>query len=154
MNIEDATRTDKVLVSSQDQEAARDPVSHGAMWYRISAEPDYIRAELFHRQTVEETRQFLEAVLAEVLKHRRAQVLIYVRNSKAIFTVERYGFSRYMELAFKTAYKIALMGDSWELRVAHQYVATLSRLRGVKLRTFLDEAAALEWLRVPEGPLQ
>ena len=154
MNMEDATRTGKVLLSSQDHEAARDPLSHGAMWYRISAEPDYIRAELFCRQTVEETRQFLEALLAEALKHQRPQILIYVRNSKAIFTVERYEFSRYMELAFKTAYRIALMGDSWELRVAHQYVATLSRLRGVKLQTFLDEAAALEWLGVPEGPSQ
>ena len=135
-------------------EAATRPLSPIAMWHRISAEPGYIKAELFGRQTADETRKFLEAVLAEALEHRCGQVLIHVRNSKAIFTVERYGFSRYLEIAFKSAHKIALMGDSLELRVAHQYIATLARMRGVNLRTFQDEAAAVEWFRSGETPSQ
>jgi hypothetical protein len=120
------------------------------MWYRISAEQGYLRAELFGRKTVEETRRFLDAVVAEGLKHQRARLLIYARNSKPIFTLERYGFSRYLEIAFRSAYKIALMGDSLELRIAHQYIATQARLRGVNLLTFLDETAAIEWLRSDE----
>jgi hypothetical protein len=135
-------------------EGAPGPEREGAMWHRISAEPGYIRAELFGRKTVEETRKFLEALLGETLQHQRGQVLIYVRNSKPIFTVERYGFTRYMEIAFKSAYKIALMGDSLELRIAHQYIATLALMRGVNLRTFMDETAAIEWLRSGETPSQ
>jgi hypothetical protein len=155
MSLKNAAREKRVPLSPQGtDEAAPGLVSPGGVWHRISAEPGYIRAELFARQTVEETRKFLEAVLAEALERQCGQVLIHVRNSKPIFTVERYGFSRYLEIAFKSAHKIALMGDSWELQVAHQYVATLARMRGVNLRTFLDEAAAIEWLRSGETPPQ
>ena len=70
-----------------------------------------------------------------------------MRNSIPIFTVERYGFSRYLDLAFESKYRIALVGDTLELRLAHQYIATLARMRGVKLRAFADEAAAIHWLR-------
>jgi hypothetical protein len=70
-----------------------------------------------------------------------------VRNSIPIFTVERYGFSVYLDLAFKSRYKIALVGDSLELRIAHQYIATMARIRGVRLRAFPEETAAIAWLR-------
>ena len=155
MNFENAARGDKVLKSPKVRdEVARRSIDPAPVWHRISVEPGYIRAELFGRQTVEETHKFLEAVLALALQHERGQVLIHVRNSKAIFTVERYGFSRYLEIAFKRAHRIALMGDSWELRVAHQYIATLARMRGVNLRTFVDETAAVEWLKSGETPSQ
>jgi hypothetical protein len=130
------------------------PISHGdaaaqrgTMWFRIRAERGYLRSELFNRKTVEETTRFLEAVLTAALEHRLPLVLICVRNSIPIFTVERYGFSRYLDLAFKSNYKIALVGDALELRIAHQYIATMARVRGVKLRAFADETAAIYWLR-------
>jgi len=115
-------------------------------WHRIGVEPGYLRAELFDRHTVEETRTFLEAVLAAAIEHRLPLVLIRVRNSIPIFTIERYGFSGYLDLAFKSKYKIALVGDSFELRIAHQYIATIARMRGVRLRAFSDEASAVGWL--------
>jgi len=126
-------------------------------WHRIEVEPGYIRAELFDRRTVEETRAFVEAVLATVTEHQLPQVLIIVRRSKPIFTVERYGFSHYLEVAFKSQHKIALMGDSPELRIAQEYIATLARIRGINLRTFANEAAAIAWLvsgDTPGGPAQ
>ena len=113
----------------------------------IGPESGYLRSELFDRRTVGETRAFLDAVLAAAIRHRLPQVLICVRNSAPIFTVERYGFSHYLDLAFKSRYKIALVGDTLELRIAHQYIATLARMRGVKLRAFPDETAAISWLR-------
>jgi len=119
-------------------------------WHRISVEQDYLRAELFSRKTADETRKFLEAVLASAVEHRLPLVLIRVRNSVPIFTVERYGFSRYLDLAFKSNYKIALVGDSLELRIAHQYIATMARMRGVKLRAFQDESSAINWLKAGE----
>lgn len=116
-------------------------------WHRISAESGFLRSELFNRGTIEETQKFLEAVLAAAIRHKLPHVLICVRNSIAIFTVERYGFSRYLDLAFKSRYKIALVGDTLELRIAHQYIATLARMRGVKVRAFPNESVAVSWLR-------
>lgn len=121
-----------------------------SVWHRISVEPGYLRADLFNRQTVEETRRFLEAVLAVALEQRIPLILIRVHNSVPIFTIERYGFSRYLDLAFKSKYKIALVGGSLELRIAHQYIATIARLRGVNLRAFPDEADGITWLTSPE----
>jgi len=112
MNFEDAARDDKVLTPPAAGEAAPPQVSHGKVWHRISAEPGYLKAELFGRQTADETRKFLEALHAAALEHLRARILVCVRNSKPIFTVERYGISRYLDIAFKSAYKIALMGDT------------------------------------------
>jgi|SRR5882672_8044839 len=126
----------------------------GSVWYRVSAEQGYLRAELFNRQTAEETKEFLETVLASALQHRLPLVLICVRNSAPIFTVERYGFSRYLDLAFESKYKIALVGDTLELRIAHQYIATMARIRGVKLRAFPEESAAIGWLRTGEASSQ
>jgi len=116
-----------------------------AAW-SISAEPGYLRAELFNRHTAEETKKFLEAVLAAALGFRRPYVLICVRNSAPIFTVERYGFSSYLDLAFESRYKIALVADTIELRIAHQYIATMARIRGVRLRAFASETEAVFWL--------
>ena len=153
MNFEDAAREDKVLTPPPAGDgAAPRQVSHGKAWHRISAEPGYLKAELFGRQTADETRKFLDALHAAALEHLRARILVCVRNSKPIFTVERYGISRYLDIAFKSAYKIALMGDSPELRIAHQYIAMLAVMRGVDLRTFQDEIVAIEWLKSGDAP--
>jgi hypothetical protein len=147
MNAEEPARGAPTSTPSRPLAARR-----GSVWHRICVEPGYLRSELFNRQTVEETRRFLDAVLAAALEHRLPLVLIRVRNSVPIFTVERYGFSHYLDLAFKSKYRIALVGDTLELRIAHQYIATLARMRGVKLRAFADEAAALSWLHSGDAP--
>jgi len=123
----------------------------GSVWHRIGVESGYLRAELFNRQTVEETRKFLDAVRAAVMEHKVPLLLIRVRNSVPIFTIERYGLSEYLDLAFKGKYKIALVGDTLELRIAHQYIATIARMRGVRLRAFADERDGLAWLRSGEA---
>jgi hypothetical protein len=123
------------------------PGQRSGVWHRISAERGYLRAELYNRQTVGETKQFLDAVVAAAIEQRLPVVLIRVRNSVPIFTIERYGLSEYLDRAFKSKYKIGLAGDTVELHLAHQYIATIARMRGVKLRAFADEAAAIAWLR-------
>jgi len=127
------------------------PRQSGA-WHRISAEAGHLRCELFNRQTAEETRKFLEAVLAGAKEHRLPLVLIRVRNSVPIFTIERYGLSDYLDRAFRSKYRIALVGDTAELRIAQQYIATIARMRGVRLRAFGDEAGAVAWLRSGDAP--
>jgi len=118
-------------------------------WHRVTVEPGYIRAELFNRQTLEETQSFLDATVAAATEHACAHLLICISNSKPLFAVERYGFSRYLDIALKAGFKIALVGSSRELRIAHQYYATLAQLRGVNLSAFPDEADAITWLTLP-----
>src|SRR5258706_11002254 len=116
------------------------------MIYRITAESGYLKAELFNRRTAEETRTFLDAVVAEGVKRQLRIALISVRASDPIFSLERYGFSAFVDLAKQISDRIALMADSTELRIAQEYVAMIARWRGINVRTFRDEAAALNWL--------
>src|SRR5215510_3617007 len=106
--VEGSERVSDTVAS--DRNEPRPAIS--SAWHRVTVERGYIRAELFNRKTIDETRAFLEAVTPEVLKHGCPRVLLCIRNSKPIFTVERYGFSRYLEIAFKSKYRIALTGDS------------------------------------------
>lgn len=101
---------------------------------------------MFNRQTAEETREFLSAVADECIRRRCYRVLISVRSSKPIFTVERYGLSSFIELALKHSGQFALLADSRESRIAQEYVVMRARLRGVNVRTFRDEATAAQWL--------
>ncbi len=57
------------------------------MLYKITVEPDYLNAELFNRETMDETREFLQIVANAAVKHRRSQVLISVHASNPVFTV-------------------------------------------------------------------
>jgi hypothetical protein len=120
-------------------------------WHRITVEPLYIRAELFNRETIEETQKFLDDTVVAMAEHGSSRLLICIVNAKPIFAVERYGFSRYLEIAQKAGYKIALVGSSRDLRIAHQYYATLAQQRGVNLHAFPDEIDALAWLRSNEA---
>jgi hypothetical protein len=118
------------------------------MRYRITVERDYLRAELFNRETAQETREFLVAVGAEARKHQRHQLLISVHASRAIFKVEAYGALDYFaQLGGLSRYRIALTADSDELRFAQQYLESLARQRAVNVRSFRSEQAALDWLR-------
>lgn len=116
------------------------------MRYEISLHPAYLRADLYDRQSAEETREFLEAVAAEGIKHAKWRVLICVHRSAPIFTVEKYGLSSFIELAVKYAEKVALVADSREVRMAHEYAAVLVRLAGVDVRTFREAGPAIAWL--------
>lgn len=121
---------------------------NGAMLYKITIEPDYLKAELFHRETMEETRTFLRIVATAVVKHGRSRVLMSVRSSNPIFTVERSGFlAHFKRLAEDPEHKIALLGDSEELGISHQYVELIGRQHGLNVQAFGDEAAALRWIR-------
>ncbi len=118
------------------------------MEYRITAAPDYLRAELFNRETVEETRAFLRAVVRENAKHRRRCVLILVRLSTPIFQVLPHGLMEYFEELSKTpSCQIALVGDTKDLHVSHEYIELIAHQRRLNVRSFRDEATALHWFK-------
>jgi hypothetical protein len=75
-------------------------------------------------------------------------VLIYVHASRAVFTIERTGFfAQFRRLSRDPSHKVALLGDTEELGISHQYVEVLGRQHQVNVRNFRNEAAALRWLR-------
>lgn len=116
------------------------------MRYEITLHPSYLKADLYDRQTADETREFLEAVAAQGIENEKWRVLISVHQSRPIFTVEKYGLSSFIELAVKYAEKVALVADTREVRFAHEYAAVLARLAGIDVKTFRDEDAAIAWL--------
>ena len=118
------------------------------MQYKIAMERGYLRADLLERETAEETRRFLRAVVFESVKHRCPRILVHVRSSKTLFTVERYGvLETFKKLASDPAHRIALLGDTVELGMSHDYVALLARQQGISLRNFQNESQAVEWVK-------
>ncbi len=51
-----------------------DQAVRSTMRYRITAEPEFLKAELFNRQTAEETREFLRAVADECIRRQCADL--------------------------------------------------------------------------------
>src|SRR5262245_8035620 len=118
------------------------------MLYKITIEQDHLRAELFNRETTEETRAFLQIVASSALKHARSGIFISVRSSNPVFTVERSGFLVcFKRVAEDPEHRIALVGDSEELGISHQYVELIGRQHGLNVQSFRDEAGALQWIR-------
>jgi hypothetical protein len=87
-------------------------------------------------------------VVFESVKHGCSRILVHVRSSKTLFTVERYGvLETFKKLASDPAHRIALVGDTVELGMSHDYVALLARQQGITLRNFQNEWEAVEWVR-------
>jgi len=117
------------------------------MQYKIAMERGFLRADLLERETAEETRRFLRAVVVESVKHGCSRILVHVRSSKTLFTVERYGvLETFKKLASDPAHRIALLGDTVELGMSHDYVALLARQQGITLRNFQNESQAVAWV--------
>jgi hypothetical protein len=123
------------------------------MQYKIAMERGYLRADLLERETAEETRRFLRAVVFESVKHGCPRILVHVRSSKTLFTVERYGvLETFKKLASDPAHRIALLGDTVELGMSHDYVALLARQQGITLRNFQNESQAVDWVKDRRRP--
>lgn len=96
-------------------------VPHKLMVYRITIESKFLRAELFDRETMEETTAFLDVVTRESGIHGRSNILIYVHSSAPIFHVEYHGFiDCFKEIAKKPGHQIALLADSKDLYISHE----------------------------------
>src|SRR2546426_1662332 len=120
------------------------------MGYRITLDRDVLRAELFGRETVEETKAFFQAIVSASKESRSPCILISVRSSKPIFQFERHGLIEYLrKLAAASSPRIALLGDSRDLRFSHEYVELIARQHGLNVRSFPDETAAYRWFRDP-----
>jgi len=110
--------------------------------------PGVLRVEIRERETADETRRSAEAIFAERDKHGVLAILLVARESRPIFKVEEYGLTGLLErIAAIAGLRVAIVGDSAELRSAHQYIELLAKQRGVALRAFANERQALAWLK-------
>jgi hypothetical protein len=127
------------------------PAPWSAMGYRITLDRGVLRGELFARETVEETKTFFRAMVSASSETRCPCVLISVRSSKPIFQLERHGLIEYFRklAAVTSSRRIALLGDSRDLRLSHEYVELIARQHGLNVRSFPDETAAYQWFRDP-----
>src|SRR2546425_11234321 len=102
------------------------------MGYRITLDRGVLRAELFGRETVEQTKAFFQAVVSASKETHCPCVLISVRSSKPIFQLERHGLIEYFrKLAVTSSPRIALLGDSKDLRLSHEYAEVIARQNGL-----------------------
>jgi hypothetical protein len=136
--------TDAEPAPEEDRRPAPVREHRPAMSFRIILEPEFLRAELTHRETVDETRQFLRAVVRNCARCPR--VLISVRASHPLFRVERDGLVEFLrEIAQAPQHRIALVADAPDLQASHEYLELIARQRGVCVRSFRTEPEALQW---------
>jgi hypothetical protein len=118
------------------------------MRFAVKRVENYLRADLYRRETADETRQFLNAVAKEAQAAAVDRVLISVHASRPIFRVEQFGLSGLFEaVTSRPAHRIAAVADSYEGQLAQQYVVFLARLRGLNVRSFSSEDEAIAWLQ-------
>jgi hypothetical protein len=116
------------------------------MQLRIVREDPYLRAELRGRETAEQMREALSAILAECRRHGVWAVLVVTRASRPLFKVQEFGLPPFLE-AMAPGCKVALVAENRELRAADEYLATMAQQRNVNVRAFRSEASAARWLR-------
>ena len=125
------------------------------MKYTIVDQQDYLRADLLERERAEETEDFLEAIVEADKRWPRKRLLICVHTPRPFFRIEKYHASRFLqELANRPDARVALVSRHFEVRLLHQYVEVLARLKRAKLRSFGDERSAIRWLTGPEPDLK
>ena len=117
------------------------------MHYSIEKRAGYLLAEMVERDTAEETKQFVGAILAE-LRNGETRVLISTRRSRPVYKVESWDLSGALDqlAAIKDRLRVAFISDSRELALSQEYIELIAKQRGLAFRTFAGEAAAVAWL--------
>src|SRR5437667_7728839 len=130
-------------VTGTNTESESSPAPWSAMGYRITLDRGVLRAELFGRETVEQTKAFFQAVVSASRETGCPCVLISVRSSKPIFQLERHGLIDYFrELSVTSSRRVALLGDTRDLRLSHDYIELIARQHELNVRRFPDETTA------------
>lgn len=121
------------------------------MQLRIVRETDYLRVDLQGRETAEEMREAIAAILAECRKSGLSGVLWTTRGSRPLFKVQEFGLSAFLQ-EMSPACKVALVSENPELRAADDYIATMAQQSHANVRAFRSSVVALRWLRGAPEP--
>jgi len=140
------SRRPQPLPSEDLRDGARSPGA--SMQFTLRQVGNYLRGDLYHRQSAEETSQFLQAVAKEALGSAVDRVLISVHASRPIFRVQQLGLPElFKTIASRPEHRVAMVADTYEGQLAQQYVVTLARQRGLNVRSFRSEGEAVAWLQ-------
>lgn len=114
--------------------------------YKISLDAGYLRAQLHDRGTLEEMQMFLSTVARTGKVLACGRFLISVDTSIPMSMLEWSAFSAHLnQLGASPAHKVAVLGAALHPGAADEYIDPLAQRMNV--RTFADEAAALQWVR-------
>jgi hypothetical protein len=118
------------------------------MQFRIDPQPGgYLKAEMTERDTAEETRTFVQAIVAALRDSGIPRVLISIRSSRPVFKVEQWGLSGVLEqIAAIQGLRVAFISDSRETAMSQDYIALIARQRGLAFQAFAAEPDAIAWL--------
>ncbi len=128
------------------------------MNFSIASKSGYLHAELRGRETAEDMRDFLHAVKAACTEHACPRILLSIRASRPVFKLEDYGLAGemrgdargeargYVSELVSPACRIALIGDTSELRFAHEYIEVVARQQQVNVRSLREPSSAVRWL--------
>ena len=117
------------------------------MHYSIERQDGHLKAEMVERDTVEETAEFVEAIVQALRAGPADKLLISIRNSRPVFKVEEWKLSAALDQVMSIAgLKVAFIADSREVQMSQEYIALLGRQRGLQFESFDSEAEALAWL--------
>ena len=119
------------------------------MKYRIQARETYLFAELTGRETSYDMKEFLLAVKSACQQYACPRILLSIRDSRPMFKAEDYGLRGYVNEIVTPSCRIALMGDSSELRHAHDYIELVARQQSVNVKAFDALPEAVRWLEEP-----
>ncbi|MGH8666217.1 MAG: hypothetical protein ACREUX_18305 [Burkholderiales bacterium] len=117
------------------------------MKYDIKMCDGYLRAEMVERETGEETREFVHATFNAFRAHKARKLLVSISRSLPLYKVTAWDLSGAIECAKRIkGFKLALVSDSREMATSHEYIALLSRQRGLECKVFGSESSAVAWL--------
>jgi hypothetical protein len=118
------------------------------MEIRIARADGYLRVELAGRNGPEDMQAAITRMLEECRRHELSSVLIFTRQSRALFKLEDFSLSMFLD-RMTPACRVAMVAENADLRASDEYIAAAARLKKLAVQTFPDEAAAARWLRGP-----
>jgi len=115
--------------------------------YTIERLPGYLKAEMLERDTAEETREFVDAILEALRAGGVLRLLISIRSSRPVFKVEQWDLSGALAaLTGMPGLKVAFISDTREIGMSQEYISLIATQRGLAFRPFRSEQDAVAWL--------
>jgi hypothetical protein len=115
--------------------------------YAIEPRAGYLKAEMLERDTAEETRAFVDAILEALRSSGVPRLLISIRASRPVFKVQQWDLSGALaQVAALPGLRVAFISDSRELGMSQEYISLIATQRGLDFRPFAAEPEAVAWL--------
>ena len=117
------------------------------MKYTIEQRPGYLRAEMLERDTAEETRAFVDAIVEALRSSGVPRLLISIRSSRPVFKVQQWDLSGALaQVASLPGLRVAFNSDTREIGMSQEYISLIAAQRGLDFRPFASEPEAAAWL--------